>query len=136
MPGASYFLLGVLIVEALCPDEIACLAVLILSFGDPIASLAGLYFKSPGIYKGKTVAGTGACALISVLLSAIFYFFVPSMVHLHTIIQPFEFCTLTAVVSILAELSPSSRRYYLDDNLSIPCYAGGYYMLYFYYMKL
>ena len=78
MPGASYFVLGVLFVEAMCPVEITVLAVLILSFGDPFAGLAGIYFKnSPLIYKGKTIAGTGACALISCVITMLFYLYVP-----------------------------------------------------------
>lgn len=41
-----------------------------LTFGDPLASLCGLYFThSPKIIKGKTIAGTGACALVCGLIA-------------------------------------------------------------------
>ncbi len=31
---------------------------------------------------------------------------------------------MSIIVGVLAELGPNSRKYYFDDNLTIPIYSG------------
>ena len=42
LPGAFWFLLSLIAVTLCCPRPIAMLAMLFLSFGDPVASLVGV----------------------------------------------------------------------------------------------
>ena len=71
LPGCFYFIAGCFFTVAFYPEHISILALTYLSFGDPLASLCGIYFKSPTIRKGKTVAGTVSCAIVCSVLSVI-----------------------------------------------------------------
>lgn len=100
------------------------MSILILSFGDPFASLCGICFKSPKISKDKTLAGTLGCSLICMAIGMAFYYLNGDFATVRQEIMPWEFALAIFVVALLAEIGPSSRRIYFEDNISIPVYAG------------
>lgn len=131
MPGALYFLIG---------SSLACfffekipffMALMILSFGDPFASLCGIYFRSPKITKDKTIAGTLGCGMICAALSLIPFFFHKDFEFLRDEMKPWQFAITTLMVSMLAEIAPSSRTLHFEDNVSIPVYSGLLFTAYF-----
>lgn len=124
MPGALYFLIGVTIGTMFFGKIEFHLSMIILSFGDPFASLFGIYFKTPFITKNKTIAGTLGCGLMCVGLSLLMYNYHPDFEVLKASIEPLEFSLCVLVTAILAEVGPSSRKMCFDDNTSIPVYAG------------
>jgi len=44
---------------------------IILSYGDPSASIFGIYFGGYKIMKGKTLSGSFGCSLVSSIISCI-----------------------------------------------------------------
>jgi len=107
---------------------------LILSFGDPFASLCGIYFKSPKIMKDKTIAGTVGCGLVCSIIGMSFYYLNSDFSKIRDEIMPMEFALAIFVVAFLAEIGPSSRKIHFEDNTSIPIYAGLLFTGYFTYI--
>lgn len=124
MPGALYFLVGVTLAVLFFGRLEAYMAIIVLSFGDPFASLCGIYFKSPKISRDKTVAGTLGCALISTFIGLMFFNFAPDFDAVRGEIKNFEFGLVTFIIAVIAELGPSSRKIHFEDNTSIPVYTG------------
>jgi len=134
MPGALYFLVGVTFAVCVYERIEVYMAMIILSFGDPFASLCGIYFKSPKITKDKTIAGTLGCALVCCMIGMAFYYLNSDFSQIKTEIRPWEFALAILVVAIFAEIGPSSRKIYFEDNTSIPLYAGMFFTVYFKYI--
>ncbi|CEP00568.1 Phosphatidate cytidylyltransferase [Plasmodiophora brassicae] len=117
MPSAFYFLVGVDIVVTFFDMPIALLSCLFVSFGDPCASLAGLYFARPGsvrIRNGKSLIGALAnfacCAVLAVLYLVVF-----QRDH-----APGSVLVQAAVGALAAACAELSESRYVDDNLTIP----------------
>ena len=134
MPGAFYFLIGASLACGLYEIIEIYMAVVVLSFGDPFASLCGIYFKSPKIMKDKTIAGTLGCGMISALVAMIMYYFNEDFSKVRNEIHPLEYAFTTLIIAILAEIGPSSRKIYFEDNTSIPIYSGALFTAYFKYI--
>ena len=124
LPGAVYFMVGLLFSFSFYGRIEVYMSIVILSFGDPFASLCGIYFKSPKISKDKSVAGTLGCGVVCAVIGMMFYFFNSEFSHVREEIQPFEFASAILVVGLLSEIGPSSRTIHFEDNISIPVYAG------------
>lgn len=135
MPGALYFLIGMFFSALFYGRIEVYLATIVLSFGDPFASLCGIYFKSPKISKDKTIAGTICCGLISVLIAGIFYLFVNEFEIVRKEVGFIEFEFVTFVIAVLAELGPSWKKFKLEDNFTIPIYTGFLFKIYFEKLK-
>lgn len=133
LPGAFFFLLGVFLC-LLCFDKpIALIGILFLSFGDPFASICGIYFKSLKFMEGKSISGTLGCGIICMLSGVIFRYVYLDSLNYEPIAQLsyLAFAIICFVIAILAEIGPSSRKYYVDDNLTIPIYTSLLFTLYF-----
>ena len=50
---------------------------------------------------------------------------------MNEVISVDEFFIASFIISIAAEIIPVSRRFYLDDNLSIPVFSSILFSLYF-----
>ncbi len=111
VPGASYILLGTLGAFAIFPWEVAVLAVLFTSVGDPIAGLAGV--RAPGwrVF-GKSPVGTAAMAIAGLGIAGL----------LHTAGEiSFGWPVVVgALVASVVELLPLR----VDDNLRVPLVSG------------
>jgi len=133
LPGAFYFLLGVFLCVVFFDRTVTYLSVLFLSFGDPFASICGIYFRSHTFMEGKSVSGTLGCGIACTVFAVIYrMIFLDSLNYsaLDAMDYP-SFAALCFVVAILAEIGPSSRKHYIDDNLTIPLYAGFLFTVYF-----
>lgn len=136
MPGALYFLIGVFLSVLFFRRIEIYMSTIILSFGDPFASLCGIYFKSPKLSKDKSLAGTLGCSLVSSFIAMICYFFVNDFQCVNEKLHYSIFFIVTFIIAIFSELGPSSRRICLEDNVTIPIYAGSLYTAYFKYMEI
>jgi len=122
-PFASiYFMLGCCLCFVFFKVDIACLAVLFLSFGDPLASLAGIKYGQKKIYGDKSYLGNAVCALtcglITILYPQLYYI---EDINITTIDYASKFM-IGCFTGSLAELLPS--KFFFDDNASIPLYSG------------
>lgn len=127
VPGSFFFLLGIAFVAQFYPTYILRLSIVNLAFGDPFASLCGLFFKSPMIRKSRSVAGTLGGAAFSCLFTWILIFIVPDMNCINSALPQSTFYLIVFLVSGISELAPSI----FDDNLTIPAYSGILYSLIF-----
>lgn len=126
--GMPFFAFGVLISFIVFPLPIAVFSILFLSFGDPIASLVGCYFRRKGwaveLVQGKSLQGSLSCALVGLILCVILgpYFFDLKFWGLGI----WGFALAGAFACALGELMPLRT----DDNLSIPLISGALLWLY------
>ena len=109
--GASYILLGTLGAFAIFPRDVAVLAVLFTSVGDPIAGLVGIrapgwraFDKSPVGSAAMAVAGMGVAGLLHAAGAISFGWPVVA----------------GALVAAVVELLPLR----VDDNLRVPLVSG------------
>lgn len=115
--GVPYFVASILISIAIFPHPVAILAMLFLTFGDPIASFFGILFKKRSIviYPGKSFQGTAAAFIVCALVSRI---------YLHSLgIHDVDLIRLTLLggfAGAFAELIPLD----IDDNFTIPLVSG------------
>eukprot|EP00743_Colponemidia_sp_Colp-15_P003736 GILK01004031.1.p1 GENE.GILK01004031.1~~GILK01004031.1.p1 ORF type:complete len:264 (-),score=14.06 GILK01004031.1:100-861(-) len=120
-PAALFFMAGVFVVTAFFFRHIACLAILNVSIGDPMAAIAGITLGGPKISAHKTWSGTivGAvmCGFASV---AYLMFYTPEFLPTSAAVS--SVLLFTIVVAALAELVPAPKG--LDDNLTIPIASG------------
>ena len=109
--GASYILLGTLGAFAIFPRDVAVLAVLFTSVGDPIAGLVGV--RAPGWRAfGKSPVGTAAMAVAGLVVAGLLH-----AAGEITIGWP---VVVGAVVAAVVELLPLR----VDDNLRVPLVSG------------
>ena len=104
LTGASYVFLGSFMVIWLFPKPIAVVALLFLTIGDSTACLIGMSFGRVRIWGQKTLEGTLAFLLSSLLVT----WWVPQI--------PFWVKLIGAGAASILELIP----WRLDDNLTIP----------------
>ncbi len=109
--GATYFWLSATFVVFAFREDIAVLALLFLSFGDPFATVIGSRDHRARIF-GKSVAGTAAFAAVAVIAGAV--------ASLHPDIPLAWWVVPGAIVAAVAELLPSP----LDDNITVPLTAA------------
>lgn len=107
LTGSSYFLIGSLATAILFPREIAFLAILFLSFGDPAASIVGAWRGRIKLWD-KTVEGSIACLVVCLLIASMAAFIFKS--------PPPIVIVVGAFFATIAQLLPLS----LNDNITIP----------------
>ena len=109
--GASYILLGTLGAFAIFPRDVAVLAVLFTSVGDPVAGLAGV--RAPGWRAfGKSPVGTAAMTVVGMGVAG--------LLHATGQITFGWPVVVGALVAATVELLPLR----VDDNLRVPLISG------------
>ena len=109
--GATFMLVAALVGFTLFDREVAVLAFLFLSVGDPAAALVGTRAKRGRIF-GKSIAGTTAFALTAAAAG--------SLAAIHPVVPLTWWLYAGALVAAVTELLPSR----VDDNVSIPLASG------------
>jgi len=110
LPGKALlmFIAGFTLTVAIFSNPWAVLAgLLVLTYGDSVATLVGKYFGSFKLITNRTLEGTLAGIVVSV-----------GMLSLFPEVFPFAIAFAIGTVGMLAEYLP------LDDNLGIPIIAG------------
>ena len=107
MYGVIYFLSATVICLAVFDKEIALAALLMTTFGDMIAALAGRKWGTTILFRNKTVVGFNAELLVNLIVGFIV------LQNIYIIIG--MAITATAVETLVDEL---------DDNLLIPLFAS------------
>jgi dolichol kinase len=105
--GGITFLIGCFIAVLLFSSFYAALSILILSVGDGIAAIAGHYLGKHKIVKSKTLEGTTA-------------FFITTLIVLAFFLPGFK-AFFVALILALVELTTPQ---YIDDNISLPLVSG------------
>jgi len=109
--GATYFLIGTLLVIALFPKNIAVAAIFYLSYGDTMAAMIGINFGKIK-FMDKTLEGSLAC-FFTCFITGLFFF--------NPMIALFG-----AVCATVSELLPLP----VNDNITIPLLSAiGLYLI-------
>ncbi len=105
--GSGYFLVSCLITVLVFPQEIAALAILFLSLGDPSATIVGTWKGHTRLW-GKSLEGNAACLGVCLFVAIIFC----------VILQrpPLAVALAGALVATFVQALPVR----LNDNLTIP----------------
>ncbi len=106
--GASYMLVGSLVTVLLFPKEIAVIALILLTIGDPSACLVGTFLGKIRTFQNKTVEGT-----LGFILAGF-------MVSLLVAKVPVFYKLLAAIVGGVVEMLPLK----IDDNFTVPLISG------------
>ncbi len=106
--GATFVVVGAFMAAYLFEMQVALLAMLFLSFGDPSAGFVGLRYGRIQIGH-KTVEGSLACLAVCLLLSPVTGL-------------PLTVGISGAITATLAEAIPWRL---LNDNITIPLFSGG-----------
>ncbi|KAL9648266.1 hypothetical protein ABK040_013885 [Willaertia magna] len=109
--GSTYYLIGSVLTMIFFNPVIAIASLLFLDLGDLAAALVGISFGRIKIYKNKSLEGSIACFLVSLLVGiSVFY-----PLHLY------EYISLVgAITATLTELFLD----HINDNLTIPILSG------------
>jgi dolichol kinase len=129
MSGIPFYVGATLFVVAAFPKEIAALSILLLAWGDPVASLFGILFGDlgPRFKNGKSWIGTLAGVLMSTLVASVFLALYP--------LKPLEYVIVVLVAGIAggtAELLPVD----VDDNFLIPVVSGSVLTLTYFFLGI
>ncbi|MBN2280556.1 MAG: phosphatidate cytidylyltransferase [Candidatus Marinimicrobia bacterium] len=106
--GASYMLVGSLVVVLVFPKNIAVISLLFLTVGDPTACLIGTFFGRVRTFEKKTLEGSLAFLAAGLLASLL----VPEISFLYKLIA--------ATFAASIEMLPLK----IDDNFTIPLTSG------------
>jgi len=111
--SATYYLLALITILFLFPQPAVELAVLVLAFADPIASISGKRWGHRKLYRDKSWAGTAAFAVTAFATTALYLrLAVPAF-------TPPIWITISAVVAAAGAITELLSSY-IDDNFSIP----------------
>jgi len=111
--GATYYLIALALITPFFSKPAVLVAVLILGFADPMASIIGKRFGKRKLFLDKSYAGTLAFFVTATLVSTIYMAF--ALPQLSLVLVLFLSASI-AIVGTITELF-SSR---IDDNFSIP----------------
>lgn len=106
--GMLFFVLAIIVVFAVFDFKIALTAILMTTFGDLASALMGIKYGKHKLKSGKSLEGFAAGFLTNLLVGAIFLWEFPMIV------------IGMAFVASIVELV----TYKLDDNLTVPVFAG------------
>jgi dolichol kinase len=115
--GAFWFYMGCGISFLLFPLHIASAACAMLAVGDAFSTLVGNKFGRHRTVGNKTLEGSLAFFVVSLLIALIFVD--PKLALLGSLAA-----TITELVPEIGGLKPIKDKGYLDDNLLIPIIAG------------
>lgn len=108
--GMSFFFLGSLLVISLFSAGLAITSIMVLIFADTAAALVGMRFGKK-LANGKSILGSVAFILVTILVSMICYF----MISYNT---TFLGILITAILTSAAEFYSSDWQ--INDNILIP----------------
>ncbi len=111
MYGVIFFLSATVICLAVFDYHIALAALLMTTFGDMVAALAGKKWGETILFKNKTVVGFNAELVVNLIVGFIVLHSLPASIYIIIGMA----ITATAVETLVDEL---------DDNLLIPLFAG------------
>lgn len=109
--SATYYLVTMFFIVLIAPMHAVCLALLVLAFGDPIASIIGSRWGKVRLYNDKSLEGSLGFFFSALLISFIYIAIATTLSPLSAIALAFSL----AIVGTLTELF--SNR--LDDNMTI-----------------
>lgn len=110
--GSMYVLAGAIICTMLFSKAVAAIALTIMLTSDACAALFGKAFGTRKLYKSKSLEGTAAFFLSSLIIMMLF-----NPVYAVTYAS-----ILAAAVATLAEMFEDKIE--IDDNLSVPLFVG------------
>jgi dolichol kinase len=118
LAGTTYLMMGSLFVMVMFPKPIVVLTLVLLAIADPVASYVGILYGKDKIWGRKSLQGTLAAFIVSVVISGLYFYMTNAMVERLLIVS-----LLTGIVASLSELLQLGD---LDDNLTFPpiCSAG------------
>jgi len=116
LTGSSYFLIGCLLTAVTFPKDITCLAILFLSFGDPTATVVGMWKGHRKLW-GRSVEGDIACLAVCILVGILVAVILknPSLI--------------VALVGVIFATLFQALPLRLNDNLTIPLGSAAAMML-------
>lgn len=116
--GVPFYLISALLAVAIFPKPIAILSILLLAWGDPIASIVGITLghKTYRFKNGKSLAGTAAAIVACFFITYLFMAVVPGVLFHERLIL----ATVGGIAGGTAELIPLE----VDDNFAIPMISG------------
>jgi diacylglycerol kinase (CTP) len=113
LTGSTYYILGMMIIVLVFPPRACEVAVLVLAFADPAATVAGKLLGGRKILGEKSVAGAAAFFVVAFLVSMVFFALAqPWLLSIRGVLA----ALILAGSGTLAEMLGDS----LDDNLTIP----------------
>jgi diacylglycerol kinase (CTP) len=114
--GSTYFLTGVMIAVICFDSVVSSLAILYLAFGDPVASISGLMFKSKEIIKGKSISGFLGCWVACTLVTHL---------YLTLLVNSNTSAWVSFIYGLIAAISELITGFFdIDDNILIPTFSG------------
>ena len=115
LSGATFFMMGTLLTVLIFNKNIAILSLFILVISDTSAAIFGKMIKSKKILGDKSLAGSSAFFISSIMITLFaFYIFGWAYNLIHIIIP----CFVTMVAELFA------KKIYVDDNILIPITFG------------
>jgi dolichol kinase len=114
--AALPYAISILLTMITFPKVIAIIAILTLAWADPLSALVGIKFGKKKISKGKTVAGSAAFFVTTLICCLV------SLCVFHGAFKPkYLFLSLAVALFVTCfELIPLK----LDDNLTIPLFTA------------
>jgi dolichol kinase len=116
--SSTYYTIGLVIVTLFFPKPVAQIAVLVLAFGDPMATLVGKRWGKRKVWNEKSYVGVGAFVLTSFVATTTFLLLVGGEL---TLGSKLSLALTVSLAGALAELV--SER--IDDNLTVPIFCAG-----------
>ncbi len=111
--SASYYALALTIIVLLTPQEAACLAVLVLAFGDPSASVIGHRFGKIRLANDKSLEGSLGFFAAAWIVSSLYLLLVVATLPWYLSLAA---AASVALVGAVIELYSNK----LDDNFTVP----------------
>jgi len=116
--GVPFYLISALLAVAIFPKPIAVLSILLLAWGDPIASIVGISMgdRAYRFKNGKSLAGTAAAVVVCFVIT---FLFMSSIADIR-----FNERIILAVVGGFAGGTAELIPLEVDDNFAIPMISG------------
>lgn len=111
--ASTYYLLSMTLIAIIFPKPVAQLAILILAFADPTATITGKLWGKNKLFRNKSYVGTGLFFAVGLVVTLTF--FILAMPQLSMGYALFAALVLAAVGTATELFS-----YRIDDNFSIP----------------
>ncbi len=120
--SASFYMWGMALITVFAPKTIVCAALLVLAFGDPIASAVGYRISLYRFGNGKSLGGTLAFFMATSLFAGLY-------LALYSGLGTAAWIGLAACMALAGALAEQLSGK-LDDNIVIPIAAAGAGMLF------